>query len=288
MIRIVTDSVALLPNEVVKQHDISVIPILVIFGDKVYREGVDISYEELFARLPEADPPPSTSQPSVGEFRAVYQQVLDESPGATILSIHISSGLSGAVEAARQAAIQMPTADIHVYDSQTLGLEQGFQVIEAARMAKAGVSLAAMIKHLDCVRENSASFNLVDTMVYLFRGGRVKQVGRLADQLLGVKPILTVRNGSISPYALPRTRAAGIRLLTNRLESAIQNRERVLIGVMHANVKEVAQELLDSLTERYQPELGLLSWVGAGLALHTGPGALGLTWSTPPALPERE
>ena len=281
MIRIVSDTNCSLPQEVVDEYDITLVPLYALFGHEVFRDRYDITNEEFYRRMVTAKRLPTTSQPSVGDFEKVYREVLAENPGATILSIHLSAELSGTLDSARQAAALLPDTDIRTFDTRTVSLAQGFFVREAARMAREGASADEIMKHLEGMLERVEIYFVLDTLDYLAKGGRIGRAAHMVGTLLDLKPILTIRDGVIEAYSRQRTHRRAITALRELALKGVAGHERVHLGVVHAVAPKTAQTLADELCEKIQPEVFMMSEIGPGLGVHAGPGAVGVMWYLP-------
>lgn len=187
---IVTDSTCDLPPDLITQYDIRMVYLNIQFGQDTYRSGIDIDLPQFAELLERTDIHPTSSQPTVGEFAALYQSlaVLDR----PILSIHVSEGLSGTVNAARQAAQQLPDVPVTVWDSRTISAELGMTVLIAARAAQAGQSVAEIIALLTKTHQQSKLLFSLDDLSYLVRGGRIGSVQYHVAHTLHIKPIITV------------------------------------------------------------------------------------------------
>lgn len=272
-VRVVTDSTAELPTEVVQELGITVVPLQVIFGQESFRDGVDLTSEEFFTRLAESSDLPSTSQPSVGEFRQAYDDLTAETDH--VLSIHLSAGFSGTVEAARQAAA--PLADrcrIEIIDSGVVSIAMGLAVIAAARSARDGADLETCARAARSVLRRQRIAVALDTLEYLRRGGRIGRAQAFLGGLLRLKPILTIRDGEAYPLTRVRTRPKALReALRLCLEPAGEVEEA---AVVHATTPDDARFLADEL-ERHHPGIPVhLGRFGPALGVHGGPGMIGL------------
>lgn len=191
---IVTDSTCDLSPALYAHYAIQLVPLRLLFGAESYQSGIDMDLPQFVERLNRGDVHPTTSQPTVPDFVSMYESLADQ--GRPILSIHISEGLSGTVNAARQAASQlaqkMPTLSITVWDSQTISAALGFQVLAAARAAAAGYSVEDILPLLDTMRREANLLFTLDDLSYLVRGGRIGQVQYIVGQALSIKPIITV------------------------------------------------------------------------------------------------
>lgn len=187
---IVTDSTCDLPPALYERYDIQLVPLQILFGQESYRSNLDMDLMQFVERLHRGDVHPSSSQPTVADFVAMYESLMPSQ--RPILSIHISEGLSGTVNAARQAARQFPDYPITVWDSQTISAALGFHVLTAARAAEAGADVESIMPRLERLRrEVNLLFSLND-LSFLARGGRIGQVQYRVGQALNIKPIVTV------------------------------------------------------------------------------------------------
>ncbi|RPI98264.1 MAG: DegV family protein, partial [Chloroflexi bacterium] len=187
---IVTDAACDLPPAVKEQYGVRMATLKILFGSESYRSGIDISHAEFYRRLAQRDVHPSTSQPTVPDFVSLYQEVAQE--GRPILSIHLSEGLSGTVNVARQAARELPNLSITIHDCGTLSAAMAIQVITAARAAQAGYSVEQIIPLMRHDYEHGDLLFSVDDLSYLHRGGRIGSVRYQIGQALNIKPIVTV------------------------------------------------------------------------------------------------
>ncbi|HXG42095.1 MAG TPA: DegV family protein [Dehalococcoidia bacterium] len=272
-VKIVTDSTADLPPELVRELDIAVVPLTVVFGDRAYKEGVDIDHDTFYRLLQESKALPTTSAPSVGEMLQAYEEVLREAE--ELVCIHISSKLSATYNNACRAAeaLRERGARIEVVDSLNVSMGMGFIVLTAARAARGGASMEqvlAIARH--CVDRVRLYF-VLDTLEYLRRGGRIGRARAFLGSLLHVKPILSLREGEVHPEGRVRTRR--------------QARERLLqLALATPRIKEMAvgyttdREEAEALLERVRPMLPharpYLVRIGPVVGTHAGPGLLGV------------
>ena len=270
-VAVVTDSTAYLPSGLAEQFGLRVVPLQVIVGDVVRAEGVDIAPAELAAAL-SAGQAVSTSRPSPSLFAAAYRDAF--AAGATsVVSVHLSGAMSGTVEAARLAASEVD-GDVRVLDSRSVGMGMGFAVIAAAEAAAAGADAAAALAVAQRTLATTHAFFYVDTLEFLRRGGRIGAAAALVGSALGVKPLLSLRDGRIEPLERVRTAA---RALT-RLEELVAEESGdgpVSVAVHHLAAPARAARLAQHLDLRV-PKLDELvtTEVGAVVGAHTGPGML--------------
>jgi len=270
-VRIVTDSTCDLPAETIARYGICVVPLYINVGRQGFLDGIDITRQEFYTRLPSFSEHPTTAVPSPQKFHAMYDALADE--GATeILSIHISVSLSAVVDMARVAAQETTTVPVTVFDSHQLSLGTGFMVEAAAKMAVEGSSVAEILVELNAQIQRSHVFAALDTLEYLKRSGRMnKYMARFAT-LLQIKPILTMYDGNPGTERV-RTRDRAMKRLVEML-TAVGSLERIAIVHTHALPKHLAElrtlaahllPLGEILTEEITPVIGA----------HIGPGAMG-------------
>ncbi|MBI2863432.1 MAG: DegV family protein [Chloroflexi bacterium] len=269
-VRVVTDSTADLPQSIVDELGITVVPLNIHFGDEVYKEGVEITNEEFYRKLEASARLPTTSQPSVGEFEAVYRSLQP----AGIVSIHIAEKLSGTYNSARLASENITGAQIAVVDSQSVTIGLAWPVIRAARAAKAGASFEDVVK---LAKETMSRVRLVaalETLEYLRRGGRIGPASAFLGSLLSIKPLIHVQEGEVRPLEKVRTQARAIQRL---LEIASQSAPYDDLAVAHARRPEAAEAIRKSLGSIHPYEQILVVEIGGVVGTHAGPGTIGIS-----------
>jgi len=272
-VRIVTDSTADLPVEFAHALGISVVPLSVIFGDEVYREGIEISQDLFYDKLISGKVLPTTSAPSIGDFLEVYESQLKEAN--EIVSIHISSKLSATYNNACQAAqiLRDRGARIEVIDSQVVSLGLSLATTAAARVAREGGDIDQIKAIVDSTIRRIRIYILLDTLEYVRRGGRIGRARAFLGGILRVKPLLELRDGEVHPLERLRTKA-------HALDRLFQ------IATSYANVQEVAIGYSTNPQDAHDFEQRLAAvmphvniWVarfGPVIGTHGGPGVLGL------------
>ncbi len=269
--KIVTDSAADLPAAEAKEWDIRIAPLYLLFPDGQVRSE-DLTPDEFYARLAAMAPEvPTTTMPSPGEFAAIYSEVDDE-----IISIHISSGLSGTLQAARVGA-ERSGADVTLVDTKTLSGGQRFQVLAAARALKAGLSKDAVLKRLEQVRQATEVVYTLETLEYLRRGGRIGRVQALAGSLLKIKPIIHVdkADGKYSTLGSSRTIRKALEKIAEHLSHIYPSGTPLWLSVMHGAFQEQADNLTALLQDRLNVARLDVLRISPVLAVHTGPGIVG-------------
>jgi DegV family protein with EDD domain len=272
-VRIVTDSTCDLPASLAHELGISVVPLSVIFGDEAYREGVDISHDLFYDKLVHSKVLPTTAAPSMGDFLAVYEELLKETD--QIVSIHLSSKMSATYDIACQAA-QILTdrgAKVEVVDSQVISVGMTFVALAAARVALSGGKLKDVRAAAEQATPRVHLSILVDTLEYVRRGGRIGRARAFLGTVLRVKPMLSLRDGEVYPEERVRTRRAAVERLFQIATSYPRVRE-VAVGytTTPGDAEDLRQRLADAM-----PHVNIhIAQVGPVIGTHTGPGALGL------------
>jgi len=279
-VMIVTDSTSNIPEELMNGHQVKVLPLQVIWNGQILRDGVDIQPAEFYERLSVEKNMPSTSQATPEEFKQAYSELLDS--GYDILSIHISSKLSGTLDSAIQAKREFKGANIELVDSLSTSMALGFQVMSAARMAKMGATLDECKAVAEKAIKHTGVYFAVNTLEFLHRGGRIGGAAAFMGQLLNLKPLLELRNGKIEAVEKVRTLSKTIDRLLDLVEARLDKEKGpVRLCAIHANAPAEAEELLARAVKRIPSTLvsdAVISTVSPVLGTHTGPGALGLAF----------
>lgn len=282
--RVVTDSTAYLPDSFLEEHRIEVVPLHVVVGGREQVEGRDITATEVAAALREYTIV-TTSRPSPAVFAEVYARLAAE--GAThIVSVHLSSQMSGTYEAAALAATES-LVPVEVIDSETIGMAMGFAVVAGAQSAAAGGDLAAVTAAIHERLDPSGVLFYVDTLEHLRRGGRIGAASALLGSALAIKPILTVRGGRIVPVEKVRTSARAVaRIEAMVLEHVTKAAVKVDVAVHHLDAAARAEQIAEHLRGRLpgSPEV-LVVELGAVVGAHVGPGTVAIAISPHPGEP---
>jgi len=268
---IVTDSTADLPPYLIEEHDIRVVPTILVLEGKEYADGIGISREDFYTRLPTLQTPATTAAPSIGDFLAPYQSLL-ESGCDHLLSIHVSGKLSGVVNVARRAAEEFP-GKVTCVDSGSLSMGIGFQVLAAAEAADLGLSSA--LEAVESVHRRTKVIAALDTMEYLKRSGRVPAVVANIGGLLSIKPVVELRDGEVKPMSVIRTTSQADELTLAQL---LEVGEMERLAILHTNAEARAKNLLHGIMERNHkavPRDILFVNVTAVIGTHLGPNCIG-------------
>ena len=269
-VKIVTDSSADLPAQLVQELGITVVPLYVRFGEDIYRERVDISDEEFYEKLQHGPIHPVTIQPTPQDFANVYEGLSQEADG--IVSIHISTKLSGTYNCAVQGKEMIEKrCPIEVVDSQLITISLGLVDIAAAAVANAGGNLQQVLEEVKQAIPNIHLLGLLDTLKYLLLGGRIGRAKALLGSILNVKPLLTLKDGEVMPVTQARSRAKGI----DKLFDFVKNAESIQdLAVAYNTTPNEAQILVERLGSIFPKERIKLVRLGTTLGVHMGPGGL--------------
>ncbi|HEY9075098.1 MAG TPA: DegV family protein [Anaerolineaceae bacterium] len=275
-IALITDSTCDIPADWVKQYEIMIVPLTIVWGEKQYLDGVDLTAEEFYARLVVDPNHPTTSQPAPSAFLEVYRKAA--AAGAEeIVVITISSAMSGTIESARRAAEEAPVP-VHVVDGKNNSMGLGWQVIAAARVREAGGDVAAMLAAAEKVRNRVAYYIALDTMDYLARGGRIGAATRFLGSLLKIKPLIYVNplTGTVGAGIPGRSRATVIEGVISQFFKKVDSQRPLHITVLHNAAFDEARALAERIRQEYNPKELIISIVSPVLGVHTGPRAIAL------------
>lgn len=278
-VKIVTDSTADLPKSLVDELNITVVPLKVLFGDQeTYEDGVTIQASEFYKKITTSDIIPSTSQPSPYEFEEVYKEIETDCQGCSIISIHISSKLSGTFQSAMIAKdIVKDTIDVTVVDSKRASYAIGIIVVEIAKLANAGASKEQCMSRLNELLENTVIYFIVDTLEYLQKNGRIGKASAVLGSLLKIKPILSLtEEGEVYPFDKVRGQKKALSKIYNSLEKDYGKR-LTSVGVLHANSEQLATEMMSELRSRFKIDSAVITAIGPVIGAHVGPGTVGIT-----------
>ncbi|NJD57881.1 MAG: DegV family protein [Anaerolineales bacterium] len=274
--KIVTDCAADLSEDEAEGLDIEVAPLYIQFPDGEVNSS-ELSPDDFYTRLKNMVPQiPTTSQPSAGIFTGIYKKLVDI--GEEIISIHISSGLSGTIESARLGAAHMPDKAIHIVDSLTLSGGERFQVLAAAISAKAGKDIEFILDRLSKIRNATEVIYTLDTLEYLQRGGRIGRVQALASSILHIKPIIHVEksDGKYSTLGKERTIAKAIEGMVDYIVKIYGTETPLWVSVMHGQFSEYADKLAELVKSKVNVGKIEILRISPILGVHTGPGIVGL------------
>lgn len=275
-VAIISDSTCDLPDKMIADYNIQIVPMQVIWGTQTLRDRVDISAAEFYRRLVTDSVYPTTSQPSPADFvTAIRQAQADGASQAVIFTI--SGQMSNTYNSARLAC-DMLDFPATVVDSRANSMSLGWQLLAAARMRDSGGSVEDIMAAADHVRRQSVTLLYVDTLVYLQKGGRISLAARWVGTMLDLKPMLQVNHqtGAVEVAARTRTRSQALDKMYTRFFSQVQGSQRLRVAVMHGGVPELAEEVASRIRQDYRPVEMVVAVTSPVLGVHTGHGALAL------------
>lgn len=271
-VRVVTDSTADIPPQLASALRITVIADDIIFGEQVYRDGVDITPERFRELLVTNQSFPKTAHPALGVFLDTYRQL--GQTGAEIVSVHVGDHLSGMVRTAQVAAEEVSSlVRVAVVDSQQLSMAQGWQVIALARVAQQGASFDEVVALAQRLAPLAHAAAVLDSLDHVLRGGRIGRAMALMGTVLRVKPLINVVDGVAAPLANVRTWP---RALDRLVEYVSAKAPFLALAVLHAGALEAAESLADRLSTLHPRDRILVGEAGAAVTTHLGPGAVGI------------
>ena len=274
-VKIVTDSTSDMPPELAAELGITVVPVTVSFGGEEFKDGIDITRDEFMTRLTSGGVFPKTSQPSVGDFLAVYEAITKE--GDQVVSIHISGKLSGTLNSAHGAVQELPDARIVLVDTKLASLALALVVRTAAVAANGGATVEEVARIAEAAASKIDLFFMLDTLEYLSKGGRIGKAQALIGGLLSIKPVLKLVDGELHPHEKVRTRAkARARMKEISAEGAPYEE----IALIHELAAEDVQAFEDFLRPLSKAPL-LVGRIGSAIGAHTGPGVVGFALRRP-------
>ncbi|MDY0408924.1 DegV family protein [Virgibacillus soli] len=275
-VAVMTDSTAYIPADIREQLGIHMVPLSVVFEDETYREEIDITTETFYEKLQKAKELPTTSQPSIGYFTEKLEELKKDYDA--VISIHLSSGISGTYLAAASAGEMVEGIKIYPYDSEISCMAQGFYVLEAAKLAKEQKSPEEIIARLNEMKKSLQAYFMVDDLTNLQRGGRLSSAQALIGGLLQVKPILYFADKVIVPFEKIRTRKKAINRIMGMLEEDANKGKNLNVVFIHGNDEQSALDLQKEFTGKYPSIETSISYFGPVIGTHLGQGAIGVSW----------
>ena len=284
-IRIVTDSTSDISTDVARSLGVTVVPAYVNFtsGDgsvETLKDGLDLSTDDFYDRLANSEILPTTSQPTIGDFTEVYES-LTEDPGDMVVSIHVSSKLSGTYNSAVQAKRSLKNpAQVEVVDSQSASMALGLVVLGAARVLRDGGELQQVLGETEKAISQVRGFFLLDTLEYLVKGGRISKTQAFLGNMLSVKPILALQDGEVRRFDRVRSRRKGLQRLVKIAENLRGISEAYIIHNAAAQDAETLSNNVRRLLPTSSAEHIPIVRPGPSIGVHTGPGMVGIVCRT--------
>lgn len=275
---IITDSTAYLPQDLLNQYAITVVPQVLIWGEQTYEDGIDIQPNEFYQKLATAKVMPTTSQVSVPNMRKAFQGLLEQ--GQDVLGIFISSKLSGTLQSAIQGRelLEKDKDHVELIDSQTTAMAMGFQVLAAARAASQGASLAECKALAEKTRAHTGVYFVVNTLDFLHRGGRIGGAQHLLGTALNIKPLLTIQDGKVESVERIRTKTKAVERLIEVIGEQTAGKSPVHVASLHANAESEAREILNRVVNLTNAVESVFTSVSPVIGTHTGPGTVGIAY----------
>lgn len=272
-VALVTDSTAFLNKETLEQYSIEVVPLYVNFENEVILDGT-IDNALFFDKMKKASKLPFTSQPSPGDFVKVYERLIQE--GKEVISIHISSGISGTVESANTAVKMVDQSLVSVVDSHSTSTGLALMVITAAKALEEGRAREEVVAIIEGIKKKTSLLFVPDTLEYLKKGGRIGGAQALLGTLLQIKPVLCLRDGKVDTFDKIRTMKKALKRIVNELPASS---EGLHLAMMYAEASKEHIQILEELIEERLPGLLYKKYeLSPVIGIHAGPGVVGLAF----------
>ncbi|GAA0078360.1 DegV family protein [Clostridium sp. CTA-5] len=279
-VKVVTDSTSYIAEKLIKEYDISIASLNVILNGKSYKE-IDLSNREFYEQMDKSNEIPTSSQPSTDELFQIFKEKVVN--GDDVIGIFLSSKMSGTYSNShlvREMILEeYPNAKIELIDSTTNCMQMGYQVLQAAKSAKAGKNISEVVNDVLKIRENSRFLFVPDTLKYLKKGGRIGGASALFGTILQIKPILTVENGETTVFNKVRTKKKAIDTIVDKVLQDVKEKGLGKVIVHHINCENEGLEL----ARRLEGKLGIpvtIQHIGPIIGLHVGPGSIGVAYYT--------
>ncbi|MGM0365119.1 MAG: DegV family protein [Actinomycetota bacterium] len=274
---IVTDSTSDIPAELIKKHDITVVPLSVIFDNESFKDDrKDLTTAQFYEKLKTSKSLPKTAQPSPGDFFKTYTRLLEQYDN--IISIHISEKMSGTIASAEMARKKIADKKIEIIDSQLVHMPLGFLVLKAAQLAQEGKSFDEIIAEVEEMKGKIKALFIPRTLEYLQKGGRIGRAKSLIASLLEIKPVLTLNYGEVSQFKTTRRWKQAKSELVASMKDMAANPQNMIVSVADSDTKSEGDEMKQRIEEAFKPKQILRVEFGCVLGTHIGPGSLGITF----------
>lgn len=276
-IEVITDSTCDIPQEWVDHYEIHIVSHYVIWGEKQYRDRIDLQPEEFYQKLKTEKSHPTTSQATEQDFLSKYEEVILKG-AKEIIVLTVSSAMSGAYQMALKAAnlVKIP---VHVVDSKGPTMSLGWQVLEAVRAREMGESIQSILADIDSLRHKLVQIVGMDTMLFLQKGGRIGDAANWIGSKLQIKPVISINHtsGRVEAAGMARTYSGMVEMVYRKFFEQAGSGARLHIAVMHGNALDEAKKLADRIVQEYNPVELLINITGPVLGINTGPRALALS-----------
>ncbi|GAB6926756.1 DegV family protein [Paenibacillus sp. JCM 10914] len=282
-VKIFADSTCDLPSSWIEQYNIGIIPLYVVFGEESLRDGIDITPEQLYAKVDQIGSLPKTAAPSPSDFVAAFSPSIEQ--GEDILFLSISSDLSSTYQNARIAADELPEGRVTVFDSRNLSSGIGLLVMKAVHAAEEGASIPQIVDLLSrTVNEVECEF-VIDTLEYLHKGGRCSGMQNIIGSLLKIRPVIKVVDGGMTPaYKVRGKKEKALDQMVQNAIAQVDNMDNDLIIVVHTMAEDEARYLQKELQEKTNARQVSISTAGCVICSHCGPHTVGLMYTKTPSI----
>lgn len=273
---IITDSTAYISKEEREKWNIRMIPLSVIINGETYREDIDLQAEEFFELVREHKALPTTSQPPIGQFVELFEELSKDYDAAIVITL--SSGISGTYQNVVAAGNMVEGIDVRAFDSEISCMVQGFYAIEGAKMAQEERDVNDIMARLDEMMPSVRAYFMVDDLGHLQRGGRLSATQAIMGSLLQIKPLLHFVDKKIVPFEKIRTRKKALKRIYDLLGEDVKAKGSIRAVIIHANRPHEAEEILQELQQQFPTVEFSTSYFGAVIGTHLGEGAVGIGW----------
>jgi DegV family protein with EDD domain len=278
MVQVITDSCASIPDKLVKQLGIEVVPYYIHRGVETLRDLVDVKRKEFFEWLPKAERLPQTANPGPGDYLVAFRKAAEKAK--EVVTVHMTSKGSGAYQSALAAKDMarelLPDLKIEVVDTLQVAMVHGWAAIEAARGALQGLALGEVARVAREVADKGMMIQTADTLRYLYMGGRIGKAQHLAGSLLKIKPLIGMKDGIIVALGQVRSRTRAYLEMVNLIQQRLAPGDRIKAAFTHAAAPEEAERLRDLVTGHFDCAETLIAELSPALGVHTGPGTVGV------------
>ena len=276
MIGIISDSTCDIPEDLVQQYGITIIPHYIIWGNQQYRDRVDMQPLDFYKRIVTDPAYPSSSQASIADFKKVYEEVAAK--GATeIIALTVSSAMSGAFQMASEAA-KLVSVPVSVVDGKSPTMSLGWQVLTAARARDAGMKVNQILPMLEDLKKKLVQYVAMESLEYLQKSGRIGNAVKWVGSVLKIRPLVSINHlsGLVEPASLSRTHKGVIDLMYRKFFEHFKGKEKLHVAVMHGNIPEEAEKLAERIRQEFNPVELIVNITGPVLGISTGPSAMAL------------
>lgn len=277
-VAVVTDSSTCVPKEVAKQYGIHILPLILIFEDRSYRDGIDITSQEFYELLKKAKKVPTTSSPSPGEYLEAFREVAKKASGILCITLppKLSMAFDSATQAREMARESLPQVNINIFPSRSPALAQGFIAQAAAREAASGKDLSQVVQAAQDMMDRVNAIAMLDTLYYLAKGGRIPKAAAWAGSIFKIKPILDA-TGDVRLLERCRTRKRAMQRLLYIMRQRSGGKP-ICVNLMHAGVPEEAERLKADILSQFDCIEFYITDFTPVVGTHTGPGSIGLSF----------